>query len=228
MSIPEQGHRVMRGLAALILVSAFTACTTARIDVARHSKASIDADLGVVVLARQHDGGQDTEESFMDCVTGALSDGETPISLYPEQDFVDALFPWFEPRIAPTTPEALPALLNRPGVGEKIMDIGVRYLVWVDGTSERVDGGGGMSCAVGPGGGGCLGFVWWDTASDYEAVIWDLQGGESLGAVSADATGMSYVPALIVPLPLIARTQAAACRGLAEQLRGLLDGDDAL
>jgi hypothetical protein len=228
MSIPEQGARVVRGLAPLILASAFTACTTARIDVARHSSASIDADLGVVVLARQHDGGPDTEESFMDCVTRALSDGEAPISLYPEQDFVDALFPWFEPRIAPTTPEALPALLNRPGVGEKILDIGVRYLVWVDGNSERVDGGGGMSCAVGPGGGGCLGFVWWDTASDYEAVIWDLQGGELLGAVSADATGMSYVPALIVPLPLIARTQAAACKGLAEQLRGLLGGDDAL
>ena len=117
----------MRGLAALILVSAFTACTTARIDVARHSTASIDADLGVVILARQHDGGQDTEESFMDCVTGALSDGEAPISLYPEQDFVDALFPWFEPRIAPTTPEALPALLNRPGVGEKDLTDGIDY-----------------------------------------------------------------------------------------------------
>jgi hypothetical protein len=228
MSIPDQIARLTRGIASLTLVWAVTACTTARIDVARHSSASIDADEGVVILARQHDGGQDTEESFMDCVTRALADGEAPISLYPEHAFVDALFPWFEPRSAPTTPEALPALLNRPGVGEKITDIGVRYLVWVDGNSERVDGGGGMSCAVGPGGGGCLGFVWWDTAAAYEAVIWDLQGAESLGAVSADATGMSYVPALIVPVPLIARTQAAACKGLAEQLKGLLNGGDDL
>jgi hypothetical protein len=224
MPIPDQSAGLIRSHLALVLVVALTSCTTARIDVARHGSTDIDAHLGVVVLARQHDGGQDTEESFMDCVTEALSEGETPISLYPEQDFVDALFPWFEPRIAPATPEALPTLLKRPGVEEKLAAIGVRYLVWVDGSSERVDGGGGMSCAVGPGGGGCLGFVWWDTASDYEAVIWDLRGGESLGAVSADASGMSYVPALIVPLPLIARTQAAACKGLAEQLRGLMNG----
>ena len=77
-----------------------------------------------------------------------------------------------------------------------------------------------MSCAVGPGGGGCFGFVWWDTASVYEANIWDLQKARSVGAVSADASGMSYVPALLVPVPLIARTQNAACKGVAEQLGG--------
>jgi hypothetical protein len=85
-----------------------------------------------------------------------------------------------------------------------------------------------MSCAVGPGGGGCFGFVWWDTASVYETNIWDLQNARSVGAVSADASGMSYLPALLVPVPLIARTQNAACKGVAEQLRGFFSESRAL
>lgn len=210
---------------ALVLLLATSACTTARIDVARHTERNVAGSEGIVILARQHDGGHDTEESFMDCVTDELSDYSDSIRIFPEQDFVDSLFPWFEARTAPASLEALPALLNRPGVSERLAEIGVRYLVWVSGASERVDGGGGMSCAVGPGGGGCFGFVWWDTASDYEAAIWDLKQGESVGAVSADASGMSYVPALIIPVPMIARTQAAACKGLAEQLTEFLVGD---
>ena len=208
-----------------IFLSGAAACTTTRIDVAQHSDSKANGGEGVVVLARPHHGGQDTEESFMECVTEEVADESGSVRVFPEQEFVDSLFPWFEARTAPTTLEALPALLSRPGVRERLEDIGVRYLVWVSGNSERVDGGGGMSCAVGPGGGGCFGFVWWDTASDYEASIWDLKQGESVGAVSADASGMSYVPALIIPVPMIARTQAAACKGLAEQLTEFLEDD---
>jgi hypothetical protein len=36
--------------------------------------------------------------------------------------------------------------------------------------------------------------------------------------VSADVSGTSYMPAFVVPIPLIARTQSAACSGLARQL----------
>lgn len=208
----------------LVALPLLSACTSSRIDVARHSKTHVSGNEGIVILARQHDGGHDTEESFMECVTDRLSGHSESVRIYPEQAFVDSLFPWFEARTAPATLEALPALLSRPGVSDKLTEIGVRYLVWVSGNSERVDGGGGMSCAVGPGGGGCFGFVWWDTASLYEAAIWDLKQGESVGAVSADASGMSYVPALIIPVPMIARTQAAACKGLVEQLEEFLDG----
>lgn len=205
-----------------------SACTTSRIDVARHVSTDLSRDTGVVLLARKKEGGQNTEEEFMECLNRSLAKMQLLVQIYPEQAFLDALFPWFESRAAPATPEELPALLQRPGVSEKITEIGVRYIVWVDGSSERVDGGGGMSCAVGPGGGGCFGFVWWDTASVYETNIWDLKNGRSIGAVSADASGMSYVPALLVPVPLIARTQNAACKGVAEQLKGFFAEDAAL
>jgi hypothetical protein len=39
---------------------------------------------------------------------------------------------------------------------------------------------------------------------------------------------MSYLPALLVPVPLIARTQNAACKGVAEQLREFFSESRAL
>ena len=46
-----------------------------------------------------------------------------------------------------------------------------------------------------------------------------VKGLESAGSVTADVSGTSFLPALVVPIPLIARARAAACKGLAEQLR---------
>ena len=137
----------------------------------------------------------------------------------PNQEFVDALFPWFEPRTAPADTKGLPDLMMRPGVAEMIKEKGVRYVIWLDGTTDRVAGGGSMSCAAGPGGGGCFGFAWWTNDAKYEASVWDLAGLENAGTVTADYTGTSFVPAIIVPIPLLARTQSKACKGLADQLK---------
>jgi len=76
-----------------------------------------------------------------------------------------------------------------------------------------------LSCAASPAGGGCFGLLWWENDSSYEAAIWDLEDGTSAGEVSTDVRGTSVIPALIVPIPLIARTQSAACKGLAQELR---------
>ena len=109
--------------------------------------------------------------------------------------------------------------MDRPGVAAAVKELGVRYIVWLDGDTERVAEGGSLSCAAGPGGGGCFGFAWWQNDADYEASVWDLNGYASAGTISADVSGTSFLPALVVPIPLIARTQTKACKGLAQQLR---------
>ena len=75
---------------------------------------------------------------------------------------------------------------------------------------------------AGPGGGGCFGFAWWQKDADYNASVWDLQGLEAAGTVSTDVSGTSFLPALVVPLPLIARTQSKACKTLADQLHAFI------
>ena len=100
-----------------------------------------------------------------------------------------------------------------------------RHQVWVDGNTQKKDSGGSIACAVGPTGGGCVGFGWWEKESDYQATVWDLQNRKSTGSVSANVNGTSAMIGVVVPIPLIARVQTAACDRLATQLRGFLQGD---
>ena len=174
------------------------------------------------MLARRDDESVQPEGSFLKCLIKKLQDKEGRLRTHPEQQFLDALFPWFEPRIAPKAIADLSPIVVRPAVARRLVETGIRYLVWVEGRTETTDGGGAISCAAGPGGGGCFGFAWWDKDSSYEVSVWDLTKAESVGSASAEALGTSYLPAVVVPVPLIARTQGAACDGLSAQLNRLL------
>lgn len=202
------------------------ACTTARIEDVRVTSTGIEEGEGVVIMARSYHLGNETETKFIDCVGDAISRGSGGLRVIPHDEFVDALFPWFEPRTAPSDTKGLPDLMKRPGVAETIAEKGVRYVIWLDGDTERTTGGGSLSCAVGPGGGGCFGFAWWQNDSKYEAAVWDITALETAGTISANVSGTSYLPAVVIPIPLIARTRAKACQGLADQLKMFIVTDE--
>ena len=193
-------------------------CITSTVMDARTSNTGIGADESVVIMAKSYHLGNETERKYIRCVEDRLGRGRDGLNVIPHDDFVDSLFPWFEPRTAPAETKNLARLMDRPGVAEAIAAQGVRYIVWLDGDTDRVAGGGSLSCAAGPGGGGCFGFAWWQKDADYDASIWDLRQLESSGTISADVSGTSFMPALVIPVPLIARTQARACKALAQQL----------
>ena len=128
-----------------------------------------------------------------------------------------------------TVPEAVKPILLLDGDCRRPQhDRDLGQLGWLDGDTDRVAGGGSLSCAAGPGGGGCFGFAWWQNDADYNAQVWDLKGLEAAGSVTADVSGTSFLPALVVPIPLIARARAAACKGLAEQLRTFIVDEPAI
>ena len=58
--------------------------------------------------------------------------------------------------------------------------------------------------------------------------MWDLTALEDVGSVSADVSGTSFLPAIVIPIPLIARTRAKACKGLADQLKLFIISDDTI
>ena len=203
----------------VFIACSLAGCITSRIEDARENVTGLNDGQSVVIMAKSYHQGNETEGDYLTCIEKALGAGSKGISVVPHQKFIDNLFPWFEPRTAPADTKGLPALMDRPGVKDAVRDMGVRYVVWLDGDTERVAEGGSLSCAVGPGGGGCFGFAWWQNDADYEAAVWDLDDNESAGTVSADVSGTSFLPALVIPIPLIARTQTRACKGLAQQLR---------
>jgi hypothetical protein len=217
---------IYRPVVLLALATLLGACVTSRVENVREGDTGIAEGEGIVIMAKSYHLGNETEAKFIDCVGDSIGRGRSGLRVVPHAEFVDALFPWFEPRTAPAETKGLPALLARPGVAEMIKEKGVRYVVWLDGDTDKVAGGGSLSCAAGPGGGGCFGFAWWQNDANYEASVWDLTGLEDAGTVSADVSGTSFLPAIVVPIPLIARTQSRACTALADQLKLFIVADE--
>ena len=199
-----------------------SACVTSKVEQVRQTGRSITIASGesVVVLGRRHRGDRETEKSFNACVSKSLNNRQMPV--YGEQAFVDAMFPWLEARTAPMSSEGFEALLDDPEIAQRVRATGVRFMVWIDGETDRIDGGGSVSCGILPPAAACLGFGWWEKESKYEVSVWDVQTRSSVGKVNVNASGTSYLPALIIPIPLIARTEAAACEGVASQIGELL------
>ena len=216
-----------RGVLATLLAIALSGCVTARVEDAREQATGIAEGESIVVMAKSYHQGNETEAGYIRCIEDVIGRGSTGLRVIRGQQFVDALFPWFEPRTAPADTKGLVKLMERPGVPEAVKEMGVRYIVWLDGDTERVAQGGSLSCAAGPGGGGCFGFAWWQNDADYVASVWDLEGYETAGTVTADFSGTSFLPAIVIPIPLIARTQTRACKGLGNQLKAFIIGDPA-
>ena len=203
-------------------------CMQARIEESRELATPVAKGERVVILAKPQIEGSGAEDSFMDCVSDEMASGRHGIAVHDNNEFVDKMFPWFEPSTAPARPEALSALLARPGVADRVTDSGVRYVVWLDGSTSKTDGGGSLACGAAPGGAGCIGFGWWQKESAYEATIWDLKAAKSAGSVGTNVTGTSAIVGAIVPLPFIARVQATACNRMSTQLRSFFSGTDGI
>jgi len=214
----------LRPMTLLGMLALFQACTTTTIDEFRQGATGITSEDSVVILGRRQGAAYETRAQFVECVGARMARGANAINVIPEQQFVDAMFPWFEPRTAPLRSEDLQQLMAQPMVTDIMAGFGVRYIVWLDGQTETSNRMGSISCAVGPGGGGCFGFGSWEDDSSFEARVWDVSSATAVGTISADATGQSYMPAVFVPIPLIARVEANACSSLADQLKQFVQG----
>ncbi len=177
----------------------------------------LSGDEKVVILGRRDAGHYETDREFINCVTNKISSAN--ITVVPEQTFIDAIYPWFEPRTAPKALPRLKRLMQDPTVREKVENLRIRYLVWLDGSTETLSQGGSMSCAIGPGGGGCFGFAQWDKLSTYEATVWDLKDLIEKGRLRVDSEGTSYLIGAVAPIPLLTPVKSDACSSLGNQLK---------
>ena len=211
----------------LISLVLLTGCkSTTVIDEYREvSTTAISRGESIVVLGRRHSAGYETEDDFISCVGRSLGQGQSDINVIPEQDFVDSLYPHFETGTAPMDINTLGQLAKRtPTIAAIFNDLNLHYLVWIDSATERTDSSGSVSCAIGPGGGGCFGFAYWKDEANYEASVWDFKELVLSGKINAETKGTSYMPAVVIPIPLLARVQENACESLANQLRAFFSG----
>lgn len=236
---PRTGFAALRSIVVVLAVAAVTGCMTAKVDETRQAASAVQSGESIVVLKRPQLEGAGTEEAFVDCLQERLGGelvhpeaGQTtrspkgstaPFKIYGEQQFIDAMFPWFEASTAPNNAAGLKVLLQRPGVTERLQQISVRYIVWIDGKTQTTDSNGSMSCVIGPVS-GCFGLGWWEKESGYVASVWDLNTASEVGSVSTDVTGTSVLIGAIAPIPIITPVRRTACDRLGDQLRSFLVG----
>ena len=199
-------------------------CTSTTVDEFRQGATGIESDESVVILGRRQASDFETRSEFVECIGERMERGENAISVVPEREFIDAMFPWFEPRTAPLRASDLEQLMAEDVVALKMNDFGIRYMVWVEGFTETTGRTGSISCTVGPGGGGCFGFGTWEDDASFNARVWDVTSRRNVGTINTDGTGQSYLPALVVPIPLLARVEANVCNRLAAQLKDFVNG----
>jgi len=171
-------------------------------------------DRSVVILGRRHSSDYETEPDFVLCVGEHIASYDNSINVIGEKEFINALYPWFEPRTAPLHPDGIDRLMAQPPVAQKLREMKIEYIIWLDGSTVRSGGSGSMACSLG----GCFGFGTWANDANYEATIWDFTDRAAVGHISTTASGQSDVPAVIVPIPIIAPVQGTACNGIGDQL----------
>jgi hypothetical protein len=203
-------------LGSLLLVAG---CVTSTVDeIVFEAPTEALGDATVVIMGRRHASDYETEPDFIDCVARHIASRDKSITVMPELEFMNNLYPWFEPRTAPLRPTDIERPMQVEPVRDKLEDMKTEYMVWIDGSTVRTEGAGSMTCGIGPGGAGCFGFGTWGNDSNYEAVIWDFTDQQEVGRMSTSATGQSYMPAVVIPIPIIAPVQGTACDGLGDQL----------
>ena len=195
------------------------ACVTSNVDQMVYNEPTQGiGDASVVILGRRQGSDYETEPDFVKCVGEHIAAGDKSVTVIGELEFLNALYPWFEPRTAPMHPQDIERLLAQKPVREKMAALKIEYMIWLDGSTVRSGGAGSMACSLG----GCFGFGTWTQDSNYEATIWDFTDRAEVGHVNTSATGQSYMPAVIVPIPIIAPVQGTACDGIGEQLLAFL------
>lgn len=221
--MPSNTDLLRTWLPLMLCLPLLGGCVTATVQQVREASTGLSDTDAIVVLGRKDRPSSDeTEMNFVRCVGDRMGKGGQRMNVISEVAFRDAVFPWFEPRTAPANTGDLPEIIATPVVAERLRELGLRYLVWIDGSTVRTDSAGSMTCSVTATGGGCFGFLTWENDSSYEATVWDVHSGQAVGRVSSDAIGTSYIPAVVVPVPLIARVQNSACASLSNQLKTFL------
>jgi hypothetical protein len=211
---------------SLLAAAALGGCaSTTTIDDYRPTTEPIElgADEKVAILGRSDAGHYETDRSFMDCLGKKLDNSN--FAVMSEQEFVDALYPWFEPRTAPKHLERLKKIMQEPVIQEKVRQERIRYLVWLDGEVESQGMSGSMTCAMTSAGGGCFGYTSWDKIATFEATVWDLTDLTEEARIRVDSEGTSYVIGIVAPIPLLSPVKSQACEGMGKQLRSYFSNE---
>ncbi len=169
----------------------------------------------------------DFASSIDKCLTKTMTQKFPEVEIVSQRRLRDGLFPHMEPDTQPKSEEEFAAFLQQSHVHERLVWLGLRYLIAYSGMTQADKGKGFIFCGAGYGGGGCLGFAWTGEKTELQAAVWELGAQHSLGHPSTIAKGYTLMPAVLIPLVIPARTESEACRDLATKIGEFIRNSEA-
>ena len=76
-------------------------------------------DASVVIMGRRHAPDYETEFDFIECIGDHIRRGDNSISVLHELEFINMMYPWFEPRTAPLRTDDIDKLLAQQRVADR-------------------------------------------------------------------------------------------------------------
>ena len=148
-------------------------------------------------------------ESMQGCLQHQLAAASPESDFFTSGQIRGSLFPYMEPFTQPDTEEAMIEFLLRDEIRQRLIKK-IDYLVTFTGETRKEDKGG-IVCGGGFGAGGCLGLAWRNKNTSVRVVIWNVANPLPLAHHESHVKGTTWVPALLLPVPIPALTEREAC-----------------
>lgn len=161
-------------------------------------------------------------DDVTDCVKNTLQRICPALQFYPHEEFVDMLYPWFEPDTAPKSKEDLEALFKNRLVQERIASLDVRYVITISGGTSQSKFEGWMPDYFTLG----TGYQTAERKTDIYATVCDLKEATlPLTTESHRYQTHKYLWWLVFPIYIYpAITETPACNEIGEKLAIQLQG----
>jgi len=132
----------------------------------------------------------------------------------------EIFYPWLEPEVDFSATRFLQIAQTAQGAAQ-LQRTGLQYVVILSSERDKTEGGG-ILCGGGFGAGGCFGVMWGDTKATLIAAVSDLQHGVIETRVTEAKSGY-FIPAFVLPIPILWSTEAEACGELAHAVRAYIN-----
>jgi len=214
---------VISGLLSTVLMCA--GCTTARIEFARRAETVIHAPETVAILVSAE---SPLEIDAVRCISESIRDARPDVCIMTLDEFRHSVFYYGYPENQDENNQYFTLLANEPVLKERILELGLRYIVSIHGGTEQQ--GKPLFGAIAGQGAALTWFgMAWTRQSQLEASIFDLQQVVDAGTIRSFAEGRPWflcvgIGPICAPIGAAAFTESTACKGLGEAVATFLTG----
>ena len=200
-------------------------CTTAQVQATRQIPTLIEAHEAVAVLTATD---SPFEAESVTCISEAVRKARPTARVITPEEFRRTVFSYRLPEQENDRTKYLSLLANEPALRDRMVSMGIRYLVSVQGKTETSERKGGGVGGGGMGGAGAIGLLWWERQSRISASVFDLKEDRSAGNLHASADGRPWF-FFVFPSPLMigapAFTEGKACGEIGAAVAKFLAGE---